>query len=128
MPGNSAKPPHFLSVAQNLFQNLVSDYHYVVANTELRVNIAPLVYHNPRLNKRIEIKNETFGVDYGFSIFVWNTSIGEYNIIYNVPHEKQDLNGHFLINAFKEIFSSRELVDLISTDRWVRFGRIYFQN
>lgn len=70
---------------------------------------------------------EPYYTDYGFSFFIYKLGTVEYNILCNVPHEKQDIEDHFLNKAYDELFSTSETVDLISGKIWKELKYIPFQ-
>ena len=85
------------------------------------------LYINKQANLKVIIQQEPFYTDYGFSFFIYDLGSGQYNILYNVPHEKQDDGDHFLAMAYKELFSTQETMDLISGISWKELGRVAFQ-
>ena len=54
------------------------------------------VYINNSADLKIIIKQEPYYSDYGFSFFIYKLGTDECNILYNVPHEKQDKEDNFL--------------------------------
>lgn len=85
------------------------------------------IYENALINRKIEVSNATYSVDYGFSVLIYHTANNEYNIVYNLPHEKQDRDGDFVLKASQELFDTEEVVQLISGASWQTFEKIYFQ-
>ena len=85
------------------------------------------IYIKKQPNLKIIIKQEPFYTDYGFSFFIYDLVSGQYNILYNVPHEKQDNGENFLYMAYEELFSTQETMDLISGISWENLGHIPFQ-
>ena len=75
----------------------------------------------------VEIMNETCHVDYGFSIFLWKSEEEQYNILYNVPWEKQDSDCLFLQRAHDKITREDALVDMLSGKTWTLLPNIYFK-
>ena len=118
--------------AKTLFRNLITDYGYVLEDTNpFELNgmkwSTKHVYVNQDRNLKIEIQQEPYYTDYGFSFFIYNLKTGEYNILYNVPHEIQDKEEKFLFKAHQDLFSSAEAIDLISGKKWHKLTHILFQ-
>jgi hypothetical protein len=124
---NSPSSENFDKIARQLFLNLISNYSYILASSELKQFNVRHIYENHSIKRRIEILNETYSVDYGFSLFIYNLTNGEYNILYNVPHEHQDEDCNFLVKAHDELFSILEIVGLISGKYWKQLHKIYIQ-
>ena len=124
---NTPSPNDFDKIARQAFSPLITRYGYNLVQTESEPFRVVHIYENTTSNRKIEISNATYSVDYGFSVFLYNTATNEYNIIYNLPHEKQDSNGDFVTRASHELFETEEVVELISGTGWETFGRIYFQ-
>jgi hypothetical protein len=124
---NSPSPADFDRIALQAFSSLITRCGYDLAQTESAPFRVVHIYENASINRKIEVSNATYSVDYGFSVFIYNTAANEYNIVYNLPHEKQDRNGDFVLRASQELFNTEEVVQLISGTSWKRFGQIYFQ-
>lgn len=127
-----SKIDHFNDVAEPLFKILIDKYNYIL--DEIKIFhfkgskwSTKLIYLNPEFNLKIEVEQAPFYTDYGFSFFIYNLSKDEYNILYNVPHEKQDGEDAFLHKAYEDLFSSQEMLDLISGKHWHKLNRIAFQ-
>ena len=126
------KIDNFNEKATTVFQPTLEKYGYHLE--ELKINYVNghkwsthHIYINKQANLKIIIKQEPFYTDYGFSFFIYDLSTGQYNILYNVPHEKQDEGDTFLNTAYDELFSSQETMDLISGSSWKELGHIPFQ-
>lgn len=122
----------FKELAPIVFQCLVDDYGYSL--TETKVNMQQerdwsvhLTYINLEKNLKIIVKQEPYYTDYGFSFFIYNMIDGDYNILYTVTPEKQDVKNDFLIKSCSDLFSTKETLDLISGISWTQLGRIPFQ-
>lgn len=122
----------FNEKAEIVFRTLVEKYGYVLS--EIRVNelngqkwSTHHIYINSEKNLQIEIKQEPYYTDYGFSFFIFKMGTKEYNILYQVPHEKQDNEDTFLLKAHEDLFSTEETTDLISGKKWKELKRIPFQ-
>lgn len=124
---NSPSPTDFDKIALQAFAPLITRYGYTLVQTESAPFRVVHIYENALINRKMEVSNATYSVDYGFSVFIYNTATNEYNIIYNLPHEKQDSNGDFVTRASQELFETEEVVELIAGTSWKTFGKIYFQ-
>lgn len=125
------KIEQFKNIGVKLFNNLVSDYGYIL--NEVKVNqlhgkdwSVHLIYINDEKQLRIIIKQEPYYTDYGFSFFIYKIGTDEYNILYNVPHEKQDKEDNFIIKAHEDLFSNKETLGIISGQKWSELKRIPF--
>jgi hypothetical protein len=80
-------------------------------------------------NRKIRIANHTDYTDYGFEVFLFDTTLAleepPYNILVNIPFEKQDTQCNFVARASKYI--SENLTDMLSSDDWVQENRILYQ-
>jgi hypothetical protein len=86
------------------------------------------IYINNIADLKIIIKQEPYYSDYGFSVFIFKLGTEEYNILYHVPHEIQDKEDKFLYKAYNDLFSSQEILDLISGKFWKEFKYILFDS
>jgi len=126
------KIDNFNEKAEVLFRPLVKKYGYLLR--EIKINelngqkwSTHHIYINSEKNLKIVIKQEPYYTDYGFSFFIYKTGTEEYNILYNVPHEKQDKEDKFLLKDYEDLFSTQEIVDLISGKTWKELKLIPFQ-
>lgn len=124
---NSPSSNDFDNVARQCFSNLVTQYGYRLVKTESKPFSVVHVYENPTIHRRIEVRNDTYSVDYGFSIFIYNTLTEEYNILYNLPHERQDKAADFVKRASHELWATDEVTMLITGGNWKTFKKVYFQ-
>jgi hypothetical protein len=122
----------FIQKADHLFQQTLENYGY--ERQQVKVNdirgiawSVHLIYINAVTQLKISIKQEPYYSDYGFSIFIEKIGTNEYNILYNVPHERQDKEDNFLKVAYEDLFSTPPTVDLISGKWWEELHRIPFQ-
>ena len=118
--------------AERLFQTLVDKYGYVLSEVNIQERNGQkwsthLIYTNAEKNLKIEIRQAPYYTDYGFSFFIYKMGTNEYNILYHVPHENQDSDNQFLINAHKDLFSTDETIDLMSGKSWRELKHIPFQ-
>jgi hypothetical protein len=70
-------------------------------------------------NRLIEIKNQTDYTDYGYSIFIYNTENTQkksYNIIVNVPYEKQDNECKFIKKSAE--YLEKNFLEIINKAEW----------
>jgi hypothetical protein len=115
-----------------LFRPLLEKYGYSLKEKKINeVNgqewSAHHIYINNTTTLKIIIKQEPYYTDYGFSFFIYKLGTDKYNILYNVPHEKQDKEDKFLDKACDDLFSSPELIDMISGKSWKELRHIPFQ-
>lgn len=118
-----SKINNFNLIAPRIFTDLVEKYGYVL--DDIRTNelngmdwSAVHTYTNLEKKLKIEIKQEPYYTDYGFSFIIYNIENKEYSILYNVPHEEQDQQDNFLTDAYDYIFSNIEILDLILGKTW----------
>jgi hypothetical protein len=128
----SNKIEQFNTEAPHLFKRLCDDLGYVLEEIKIsEINEKPWssthIYINTSKKLKIEIKQEPYYTDYGFSFFLRNLENNEYNILFNIPHEKQDEEGKFMAVAAECIFSSPEVLDLIQGNIWKELRYIPFQ-
>ena len=126
------KIDNFNERAEILFRPLLENLGYTL--DEKKINYlngqkwsTRHIYLNSKAKLKIEIKQEPYYTDYGFSFFIHKLGTDEYNILYNVPHESQDKEDKFLTKACDELFSNTEMVDLISGKSWKDLNHIPFQ-
>jgi hypothetical protein len=122
---------YFNQKAITLFQQTLESYGYIREEVEIKeINGARwsthLTFVNPAANLKIIIKQEPCYTDYGFSFFIYKLGTNQYNILYNVPHERQDGEGNFLNTAYEDLFSTPETLDLITGKLWKELKRIPF--
>lgn len=79
------------------------------------------------MDLKIKISQEPYYTDYGFSVFIYNLKNEEYNIICNVPHEKQDDGITFLLKVHHEMFSNAEVIKMLNGENWEKFDRILIE-
>lgn len=129
---SSDKIDNFNEKATTVFRPTLEKYGYLLE--EIKINYingykwsTHHIYINKQTNLKIIIKQEPFYTDYGFSFFIYDLGSRQYNILYNVPHEKQDNGDDFLHMAYEELFSTHETMDLISGISWMKLEHIPFQ-
>ncbi|UOK41619.1 MULTISPECIES: hypothetical protein [Flavobacterium] len=126
------KIDNFNVKGKELFQILTNKYDYTLKEIKVsEINgqkwTTQHIYINNSKNLKIVIKQEPYYTDYGFSFFIYKIGNDEYNILCNVPHEKQDKDDDFLKLAYEKLFSTKETVDLISGENWKELKRIPHQ-
>jgi hypothetical protein len=126
------KIDNFNEKAELLFRPLLENLGYTLE--EKKINYlngkkwsTDHIYMNSKAKLKIEIKQEPYYTDYGFSFSIHKLGTDQYNILYNVPHEVQDKKDKFLTKACNELFSNTEMVDLISGKSWKELNHIPFQ-
>jgi len=126
------KIDNFNKKGEALFRQILESYGYTLS--EKKINelngqewSIHHIYVNNKAGLKIVIKQEPYYTDYGFSFFIHKLGTDEYNILCNVPHEKQDREDKFLDNACKDILSSPELVDMISGKSWKELRHVPLQ-
>lgn len=124
---NSPSSNDFDRVARQCFSRLITQYGYNLVKRENKPFAVAHVYEHPVLHRKIEVRNDTYSVDYGFSVFIYNTLTEEYNILYNVPQEQQDQAADFVTRASHELWSTEEIAALITGGHWKTFRKVYFQ-
>jgi len=123
---------NFNEKAEILFRPLLEKYGYFLDEKKINeINgkkwSTHHIYLNNKAKLKIVIKQEPYYTDYGFSFFIHKLGTDKYNILYNVPHEKQDKDDQFLSKACDELFSRIDLIDLISGKSWKELKSIPFQ-
>ena len=118
--------------AEILFRPLLQKYGYVLEQKKINELNGQKwsthhIYLNNKAKLKIIIKQEPYYTDYGFSFFIFKLGTDKYNILYNVPHEKQDKEDAFLNKACEELFLSQEVIDIISGKSWTDLRHIPFQ-
>jgi hypothetical protein len=126
------KIENFNEKAEILFRPLLEQYGYSLEEKKINeINgqkwSTHQIYINNKAKLKIVIKQEPYYADYGFSFFIYKLGTDKYNILYNVPHEKQDKEDKFLNKACDDLFGSPELIDLISGKSWKELRHISFQ-
>ncbi|SRR5260221_3340819 len=126
------KIDNFNLKAEILFRLVLEKYGYILE--EKKVNeingqkwSTHHIYTNNKAKLKIVIKQEPYYTDYGFSFFIHKLGTDKYNILYNVPHEKQDKEDKFLNKAYDDLFTNQELIDIISGKTWKELRHIPFQ-
>jgi hypothetical protein len=128
----SNKIDNFNEKAEILFRPLLEKYGYILKEKKINeINgqkwSTHHIYINNKAKLKIEIKQEPYYTDYGFSFFIHKLGTDKYNILYNVPHEKQDKEDKFLEKACDDLFASPEIIDIISGKSWKELRHIPFQ-
>ena len=119
---NKNKIDLFEEIALPLFKVLIDKYGYVLSNINTcyshgSKNSMEHIYsgavsrHHDWLKIRIE--QAPYYTDYGLTLFIYNLTKKEYDILYNIPGEKQDAEGKFIKKFYNEIFSDQEFIDII---------------
>jgi hypothetical protein len=125
------KIDNFNEKATAIFRPILEKHGYLLE--EIKINYinghkwsTHHIYINKQTNLKIIIKQEPYYSDYGFSFFIFDLRSGQANILYNVPHEKQDSEDNFLLPACEALFSTQETIDLICGTSWKQLGYIPF--
>ena len=121
----------FKEIAPTLFNTLIVDYDYKLE--QIKINKIDdkdwsihLIYLNLENQLKIIIKQEPYYTDYGFSFVIYKLGTEQYNILYNVEHTKQDAENQYLHKAVKELFTTKETLDIIAGKGWKELKRIPF--
>lgn len=121
----------FKEIAPTLFNMLIVDYDYKLE--QIKINKIDdigwsihLIYLNLENQLKIIIKQEPYYTDYGFSFVIYKLGTEQYNILYNVEHTKQDAENQYLFKAVKELFTTKETLDIIAGKGWKELKRIPF--
>jgi hypothetical protein len=121
----------FIQKANTLFRPALEKYGYLLE--DVKVNIingirwsAHITYINTAADLKIILKQEPYYTDYGFSFFIFKPGMKQYNILYNVPHDKQDKENDFLTEVYEDLFTTPETGDLITGKTWRKLGSIPF--
>ncbi|CCG52941.1 Hypothetical protein KQS_04875 [Flavobacterium indicum GPTSA100-9 = DSM 17447] len=117
------KIDNFNDIAPNIFKILIDDFGYSLKEiTTHYINNEKWsthhIYVNNSLNLKIVVKQEPYYTDYGFSFFIYQIKTEQYDILYNVPHEKQDKEDKFLLKVYENMFSNKEILDIINGKKW----------
>ncbi|MFT3912147.1 MAG: hypothetical protein QM737_22160 [Ferruginibacter sp.] len=126
------KIDNFNEKAAQLFRPFLENYGYMLQEKKINeINgqkwSTHHIYINNKAKLKIIIKQEPYYTDYGFSFFIYKLGTDNYNILYNVPHEKQDKEDRFLDKAYHDLSSNIELADIISGKNWKQLNYIPFQ-
>jgi hypothetical protein len=92
---------------------------YKIISKEVIKYYVNIIYENEIICRRIEITNATNYTDYGFSIFIYNTENENkrlYNMIVNIPYEKQDKECNFMKKQSEYLNKNYE--ELINKESW----------
>src|SRR5262245_60807584 len=108
----------FNEKAETLFRPLLEKYGYSLEKKEIHELYgkewsAHHIYLNEIAKLKIEIKQEPYYVDYGFSIFIYKLGTEEFNLLCNVPHENQDAEDAFLRIYCDKLFSDQSIFEII---------------
>jgi len=122
----------FNEKAEVLFRSLLENYGYVLLEKKINeINgqkwSVQHIYINDKTKLKIVIKQEPYYTDYGFAFWIHQLETNKYNILYNVPHEKQDKADMFLDKACNDLFADPLIVDLISGNSWKDLKYIPYQ-
>ncbi len=115
-----------------LFQPILERYGYVLEEV-LPIYFNDVhwashhIYVNPVAELKVILKEEPCYTDYGFSFCLYRLGTEKYNVLYNVPYEKQDVNGSYLDLCCEELFADREMTDLLRGLCWKELSYIPFQ-
>lgn len=127
------KIDQFNTIAKDVFNSLTTKYGYIL--TEIKTNevkgmkwSAHHIYINKTKSLKIEIRQEPYYSDYGFSFFIYKIGTKQYNILYNIPHEKQDKELKFLQKAYADLFSNKETLNIISGEKWTELKYMPFSD
>lgn len=85
-----------------------------------------LFFTNTEKGLEIQIREEPYYTDYGFSFWIYNIKNGLDNILYNIPHEKQGNDLTFYEQAINTLFSTPETLKLIKGEDWYEFNGLKF--
>lgn len=92
------------------------------AANEVRVayrhHIKPLVF---------VVENNEYPPDYGCTVYLHQTELGQQNILYNIPLQRQDAACLFITQGAASITSDSLLEGLISGRIWLRLNHVYLQ-
>ncbi len=126
------KIDNFNQKGEALFRPLLEKYGYMFGEKKINeINgqkwSTHHIYINEKARLKVVIKQEPYYTDYGFSFFIHKLGTDKYNILYNVPHEKQDKEDKFLDKVWDDLFSNPELADMISGKSWRELKYIPFQ-
>lgn len=122
---NENKIDLFIEKASIIFNKLTENYGYILEETRIfQINgqkwSTKLIYVNSDTKRKIEIEQAPYYTDYGFTFFIYNLDNDEYLIACNIPHENQDNNSDFIINACNIIFSNDSYEKVINGKLWIK--------
>jgi len=128
----STKIDSFNKIAEITFHPLLEEYGYLlkeILTKEVKgfKCSSTHIYINTRSGLKVELIQAPFYTDYGFTFFLYKLGTDKYNILYNVPHEKQDNEGHFIKRACAELFNNPDIISLLSGKSWKNLKSIPFQ-
>lgn len=104
--------------SKDFFNILIKKFDYSLIKEEHIESFVRHIYQNNLKNRVIEVTNAPYYTNYGFSIFIFNTSNDEYRLFYNLPWEKEDANCEFLKLAYEKIFEDEKILLIIKGEIW----------
>lgn len=112
------KVAHFNSIAPGIFAQRLQEYGYELAAVENYEYSDILwsthhIYVNNALNQTIDIQQAPYYTDYGFSIFVFNSTQTDPKLLCNVPHELQDTGDIFLAIISDKFFAHPDVKSIL---------------
>ena len=108
--------------APQLFRVLIDEFGYelnevkTIYHTGIKWAVH-YIYSNIEKKLKIIIKQEPCYTDYGFSVLIFDTKTGNYNILYHIEHHLQDKKFNFLTRASQKLFLSQDTVALINGNK-----------
>lgn len=122
----------FNKLSEITFRPLLEEYGYLLKEI-LTKEVNGLnwstthIYLNSKCGLKVELIQAPFYTDYGFTFILYKLGTDKYNILYNVPHEKQDNEGNFIKRACAELFKNPDIISLVSGRTWKSLKSIPFQ-
>ncbi len=122
----------FNKIAEIAFRPLLEEYGYLLKEILIKdvkgVKWSTThIYINSKSDLKVELTQAPFYTDYGFTFFLYKLGTDKYNILYNVPHEKQDNEGYFIKRACTDLFKNSDIVSMVSGKKWKTLKSIPFQ-
>lgn len=117
------KVAHFNNIAPGIFTQRLQEYGYELAAVENYEHSDILwsthhLYVNTSLNLTIDIQQAPYYTDYGFSIFIFNSTQNDPKLLCNVPHELQDTEDMFLTIISDKFFAHPDVISILKGESW----------
>jgi hypothetical protein len=113
--------------AKACFEPLISVYAYKLVSWDKQGDNNKIIYENEIAKRRIAVENSTGYTNYGYAVFIYNLQNGDYNHLYFVPWEIQDLKCEFLKRSAEILFNDPETIEMIKGISWYSPGKTFYQ-
>ena len=110
-----------------LYGTLLKKFGYELLSSDKSELNVKITYVNNQTQRKVVISNACWPTDYGFSIFIYNLITDKYNIIVNVPWNKEDRDNLFILKSFEFIKSNEEIQNILSGKVWIDYSSILYK-